>query len=732
MSDEEDRPDEESESTSDGSEQPEQAVEQPEETADPKSVTSDPRNARKLSQDNRAQEKALAALLGERGPIGNVIVANTIGLVDSGAQSRGPSYGSVPSGPIAPEVIEAVTATFVQPSCYHELRRKLRERSVVLLRCPAGWGRTAAALHLLGRECADGVDKLNPDTSMRGPSAALGLRANRGYLLESLEADQAAALTEFSLDVWRTALATAQAKMIVLVDAATPVRDRDLADYLVETDERPDALALVRAHFRARLAAAGKPDQELADFPEFAPLVEEVVATARRAQDLADFGRGLCRAVLGECDLDDVRRGFASSADGAFREWFDGLGDNDHRAFAIALGAFDGMPLHTVTDAATQLARAMQAAELPDRRDRKREVFGVRNISLVERAEAETAASVEDTDYGSLTVQVVRYRDPRRPRKVLEHVWHEFPEAQQVVRTWLRRLGTSPDRQVRARAGVAAGLLSLTEFDRARLQVIEPWVDDHGEWGRQAAIAALRVPVLQPELQPLISRMITQWLEGEEVTDFHVAAVTALGALPIMTADRALKLLRKAADTDSARMIIALAGAVTNLALDADRLPVVLGELMRWTGSETLDVRGCGFHCVVQLCTFLEVSEEGSSRPWPGLLWIADLDRREPGRTLVRNKITQRAAIVELLARTIEAPHFMQDMYDLLRRWTRIADRDATQREALGLLLVELGRATGDTASLREHLTAWADERRGPAAAVPDLLAVMDREENRP
>ncbi|SER23050.1 hypothetical protein SAMN05216188_10962 [Lentzea xinjiangensis] len=690
-----------------------------EEPPDAKRNASDPRNARKLGQDARAVENAVAAMLGERS-IGTIFMNSSIGLVDAGVigQSGAGSYRAVPSGPISAEVIRSVTATFVAPASYVALRERLREQWIVLLRGPAGSGRTATALNLLSSECAEGIDKLNPDTSLRSPSDALALRDDRGYLLESLELDQAASLTEYSLGLWQRQLESARARMIVLVDAGTAMRESELAHYLVDTAQLADGKAVVASHFQVQLKLAGRTDQQLDDHPEFGELVDEVVATTPRAQDLAEFGRGLSQIVLGQRDIEDLRQSYTRTADSGFREWFDGLGDNEQRAFAIALAVFDGMPVQVVSEAATELAKAIQAAEIPDRRARVREVFAVRRLSLVERVHAELTTSVEDSDFGSLTVQVVRYRDRRRPRRVLEHVWCEYPEAHQVVRTWLRDLGSSPDRQVRARAGVAAGLLSLAEFDHVRRHVLEPWADVRHDWERQAVIGALRLPTMQPELQPLINRMVTSWLRGKTATGRRIAAVAILGTLPIVEPARVLKLLRKAADTDEDAMVIAISDSITNLALDPDRLGLVLEALERWTRARPIGVRAVGLTCVLQLCSFLEAGVEGSAEPWPGLLWVAEGEHRD--------------AVVTLLARAMEAPFFMPETYEVIRRWVLIAQRDAAQREPLGALLADASRNPSRRRTLRHNLTRWAEGRRGPVDAVAELVAVLDREDYQP
>lgn len=691
-----------------------------------KQNAADWRNARKLSRRSRARDDAVAALLGGGRGTENVFIVDQIGYVDAGIGKAGPSvaaarYGTVPSGPIPEHTLHELVKTYVQPGNYPEIRRQLKARSVLLLRAAAGWGRTATALVLLRKSCNEGVDKLNPDTSLRAPGE-LGLQPNRGYLVQSLGLDEAATLGEYHFTQLSRFLDETGARMIVLVDEHTPLKERELAEYLVDGSEPPDGKALVASHFTAHLEIAGQPDKGLADYPEFTDIVTEYVGSVPHSQDLAEFAQLLGEVALGHADIDDVRRRYDKSADSAFREWFDCLADNEERAFVIALAAFDGMPLHLVTVTAGDLARRFQAVEVPDRRARVRSIFRARTHTLVSKAEAEMISSVEVTDLGSIVTEVVRFRDSTRARRVLEHVWREYPEAHQIVREWLHSLGGWPDVRVLARAGAAVGLLSLSEFDHARQLVIEQWADVEGDEQHEAVLSALQIPSMQPELQPLISRMLVEWLHPANSLARRVAAVSALGILPVMSARRALRLLRGVAAAPDAVMIIAIADTLTNLAIRGSESQV-LAVLMRWTESQRPQIRVTGLTCVLQLCSHLAITVEGSAEPWPALLRLSVQDPNSPNDASYRDKI------VALIARALDAAFFMPETYELIRSWVVVAQRDPTQREPLGKLLFEIATQTRDLPSMRYHLETWAKTSRKIADAVADVLSVLSKEE---
>ncbi|WP_143447114.1 hypothetical protein [Kibdelosporangium aridum] len=725
-------------STEDGKDEPK--AEPADDAEDPlekefRTTAPDRDKGRQLGEDNRARADAVSALLGGTTQPANIFLNNTIGLLDAGA--GGPvdaTRGMVVSGAVAEQTLRSVAATFVEPDDYPGLRSKLRARSVVMLRAKPGWGRTTFALRLLHQECVQGVEKLNPDVSLRAPKE-LGLRAGRGHLLEWLRVNEARQLHEFHFDELKRALDTKGSRMVVLLDPATEIRDEALSAYILDATAFPDGAAVVANHFRAHLRSAGKPEQQIEDFPEFADLVTESIRTARRVGQLAEFARDLGEVALRRADFATIRSRYAGTAEAEFREWFDTLIDNDQRAFAVALAAFNGMPMHIVAETATLLAKDMQAAENPDQRTRTRSLFTLRRSDLIETVGAEVVTEMETTELGPLMAHVVKYRDDRRPRKVLQHVWWEYDEAHAVVRNWLRKLGASENKRVCARAGVAVGLLSLSEFDHARQFVIEKWADADSFRELQAVMGALELPSRQPELQPLLVEMLDKWLKSDSVGR-RTAAIKALGTFGIVTPDVAMAKMRRVASREDSttKDRFAIADALTNMAMIPGRLGQVLSSLLRWTDNMRFPIRNTGLFCSLQLATFLHVSIEESPEPWPALLHVAENEPTAERPIRFRNDtISYRRAVVITLARLLDAPFRAQSLYAELKSWVDTAQKDPAQRAPLGRLFAGLAAETGDEDSLRFYLNEWATERKtNRTEAVADIIAALDEGRVRP
>lgn len=643
--------------------------------------------------------------------LGDASVGTLIGRDHYGGAS---GRGFVPSGPVSRYLLEHLEKTFVPPPVFGEVCSRLGKQRLLFLRAPKGWGRTAAAVRALGAECTEGVHKLNPDVQLT--SLALDFTPGTGYLLESLEVGQATALHSFHLEQLSRMLTTHRCGMIVVLDNTVEL-SADVETFLLDGGEPADATELVRKHLRWCL-----PDGriDVLDRPEVAHLLDEVAEYRPPARDLALLAAQLAEVAVGRIDISDVVNRHSAAVDDRFRKWFDEELDVEARAFAISLAVFNRMPLHTTSDASRALARLIMLEQIPDESQHVRSVFGVRSAEMLSKTRAELYQSFEETEYGRVPVQAVRFQDDRYPRRVLEYVWREYPAAHQLVQGWLRELGANQDLEICTRAGVAVGLLATFEFDHSRRLVIEPWADSGEGHDRFAAIGALQFPSLQPELTPLVVRILAVWLRGSQPLPRRVTAAAALGStVGQIMPNRALELLRRAARSSEPAVQEAVCYGMLQLFKVTELTGMVLGELRIWTDSEQIPLRYTGFRCVIELSFDLEIATSRGARAWPVMIWLAE------------ESAGHRDSVVTLFARLMEAAYYMPSAYLEIRRWVRIAEKDPQLRAPLGKLLIDLGHAIQDTECVRNYLRDWAEEPNGPIRAVDEILTMLDRE-NKP
>jgi len=687
-----------------------------------KEQITDPSENKQAQARSRALHDALTSMFGTQIGYANIFMQDGhVGSAVAGNQYSGDitSESCMASGPVPATVLEEITHTFVAPSGYEDVLRVLQDRSVVLLRAASGTGRTTTALHILQEECGSGVHKLDPDTTLRALRVESLVR-NTGYLLESVDLVEGGRLSTFRLDRLAGQLQDHGCKLVVLIETAG-ARTSELSNFLVDGGTVPDISEVVRRHFaHGTRRGAGTALLQRSDVQE---LIAEMAATRMPIRDIAAFAREIAAVERGRIGLSTILSRYSAAAHSNFVTWFDQQQDTDQRALAISLAVFNGMPLHTVSAAARLLADRIRAVETPSKRDRTRRVFDVPLSRRIDHAQAELVDSAEDTPHGPVATKIARYRDNRFPRKVLEHVCKEHAEAHHLVRDWLRELARYDDVGVRARVGVAVGLLSRSEFEHMRQLVLLPWATCGGWRERDAAVGAMHASSLHPELAPLITRMLKRWLsrEADSLTQEQllwrrVTAAEAIGSIGATMPDWAIARLRRAALGAPVELATAISRSMTELLTRPECLGRVLSALVDWSDERRQSRRQTGLLSALRVCWTTTV-DAGGSEAWPAVVWIAN------------ENAEYASPIVSLLARLLDAPDFMPWGYRCLGRWVWLAERDPEFRTPLGKVLVQIAAATGEQTSIRQHLVGLGTARRRPTAAVSELIDMLDRKE---
>lgn len=142
-------------------------------------------------------------------------------------------------------------------------------------------------------------------------------------------------------------------------------------------------------------------------------------------------------------------------------------------AFRIALAVFNGAAWETCMEAASELAACLPPPESAPAQSPPPAPPRLPNpLKLLREAGGELASAG--------TLRVVRLKDPQLARAVLDYVWDEYTR-REVLTDWLTGLIVSRNFTKRIRAGVATGLLMLTNFDSIRRDVLYDWARAEGE-----------------------------------------------------------------------------------------------------------------------------------------------------------------------------------------------------------------------------------------------------------
>ncbi|RKT54810.1 hypothetical protein [Saccharothrix australiensis] len=625
----------------------------------------------------------------------------------------------VNSGPVPAAMLADIRESYVEPARYGHLRAVLESHQVVVIRAPDGTGRTATALRLLDDLCREGVLKLDPDVNLKtvDGSAFSGLR---GYLLESLDPEQARELRAFHAERLCALMKDKGCMLVVIADDRTPLPVEDIGHLVVDDLGEVEPSALIRRHLDWGLSAVESPRAGAAvlDLPEVREIVTALTPDVPRRQ-LADLGALLVDVATGRIDVEVVRERYSATSRANFVSWFDQQTDVEQRAFVIALAVFNDEPVHLVSGAATMLADLVKEVELPRRADRGRALFATPLSRRLEDARAEVVEDTERTRIGNVTVRKARFRDDRYPALVLAHLCTEYDQGLTVVTRWLRELGGALGGRVRVRAGMAAGFLSTYDFFGIHHEVVQPWADADDPYTRDAAVAALQFPSDHPALGRVVHKLLDAWLRDRENWSRRKTAARALGSTTAASPAAVLRLLKRTARHVDWTTAFMIGESVSDLLCRVDDPVQVLDALVAWSDDDEFPLRReTALLAVLVASNYLTVSVAESAEKWPALLWLAE--DGEPARSRV----------VLLFARMLQTADFLGRGYEHLRRWLRLAQRDRTLRAPVARLLFDIGTEMDDLDSVRHYVETWGAGRGGPADAARAVLDHFDEGAN--
>ncbi|MFE6891063.1 hypothetical protein [Streptomyces sp. NPDC057694] len=463
------------------------------------------------------------------------------GFHTGGGRGAGPARGTGAAVVLDAVELAEYTELFVQPEGYDTALDELCEQALLVLTGPPGSGRAATAVNLLSEAMAlggtlgGGCRRLLDPAVLADPSWEPPEK-NCGYLAEVDEGPS----------------------------GAEPFGVRRLTSLAAALRASGCRLVLTAGHDLALAATAEGGTEQYARYP-LAPL-DPLVVLERRVlgHGPEPEARTRLRALLEACDATRalreqpaarhaVRLASVITADGDLaatvaalrdpsdqvRAWF-----QQHRApapvaFALAVAVLEGSGYLTVAEAAVKLHNALVPPEPvpPD-------------LRFADRLGHEQSwVGVDSTAGGPPRV---RFRSPLLGQAVLVHAWNTLDGRRETVLDWLRRLLGHRDLEVRARASVAAGVLSWADHHYAVHRFLTAWAGSTSWPQRQGAATALGVAGSRPESADAVWELLDTWARGGSSAYERRLAGTAANAVGTLLGrgapDRAVGVLRAALD----------------------------------------------------------------------------------------------------------------------------------------------------------------------------------------
>ncbi|MEU8887595.1 hypothetical protein [Streptomyces sp. NPDC048442] len=647
------------------------------------------------------------------------------GFHTGGRPSSRASGGSA-AVPLDAHELGEFTERYIHPDGYHEALDSLRSCHLLVLTAPPGTGREAAAVNLLaeamalsggeGGNCA----RIHTPSVITAPGWEPPSR-NSGYLVLLDEGPSGVeALGETGLRGLAETAASLKAahSHLVLVGghqlalAAAQPGGEALARHQLAA---VDPVALVEHRVLGHGAGPGLHQQLRAQ------LAESGAAAALYERPSAGHAARLASTIAADGDLTAAVAALRDPSEQVFA-WFSRHRTPEAIAFALAAAVLEDSSYLTVADAAVALRTALapsSATEVPPDlrfRDRLSE-----EQPWIELAHPEPAHPESGRLHPAGGPPTVRFRSTLLRQVVLVYAWTTLDGCRAAVLTWLRRLLTHADLEVRARAAVAAGVLAWADHHYAVHRFLKSWAGSTSWPLRQAAATALGVAGSRPESTEPVWDLLRAWAgNGTSAYDRRLAGTAANavgGLLGRDSPERALDVLGSALDRgDDWGTLTPVAWGSVHL-LHQGRVDQVLNAFLRWSAPKDLSPMVVKALSVFVFAVSRPYEESAGSSP-----------RSTPGVPMLLSEVSRHPEqLAELWARAMARQPVQDQAFDALRTWLdQYADLCPGALDSIRELLLDISCKPGKHRSrILWWLEKWSHDRERPTPHAQELwLAV--------
>ncbi|MFC0115521.1 hypothetical protein [Kibdelosporangium aridum] len=460
-------------------------------------------------------------------------------------------------------------------------------------------------------------------------------------------------------------------------------------DFVVADMDQPDPIEIVRSRLSGQLPWL--PADELEDLlskPELAALLEERSGPAFATRT----ANALLKALRENADLDEAIAQLRDPED-QVREWLGTDPKPEQVALVLATAVLEEATYLNVADAAVALYRDLTSGSGAMTPRYLRQL-------LSEHSWLEYVPQQDEPP-------ILRFRDAKLRPAVLALIWFELDGAREKILAWLTKLASHDDVEVCARAAVAAGILSTSDFEHSLHRYILPWASSRVSVLREGAALALNVAAGASNLEDAVWTYVEQWAEvvryDSKVRNLPATAGLAVGGeLGISRPKRTLRVLRTLV-CEGNWGLLGPAAQSTHLLLEAGLVAEVLDALMEWTEPDSMD--SASEPMVKALTMFAYAAQAGEGKP-----------------VLLASATQHPQTLPELWGRALECEPVRVLAMDALRTWVDVAERDPSVRVVvLDMLAGIADRGDTDYGRLCHALRGWAEDLDNPSAMAADF-----------
>jgi hypothetical protein len=585
------------------------------------------------------------------------------------------------------EELTVIREAYLELPVCADARTTLEGRSVVVLHGPAGIGKCAAGLRLLGRWESSAIWRLDARVETISQLLTFEYDERCGYLVDTLAWDAADRLNPSFLERLGGRLRERSSGLVLTVDGRVKLDTAGLRKYVVPWPEAPERRSLLELLLGWHLRH--EPDLD----PASALNDERVVALIRgplAVAQVAVFAELLADVVRGRLVIEHALDRMEAGA-GEIKKWFAEHQSLADYTFMVAAAVLSGASYQAVVQAADRLAAAFGARVPSDENAIAKRVLANGRSRRLGEVGAQTPSGYEQLPFGlGAPVEILELTSETRRQAVVRHVWYEHDLARPAMTKWLEELGHHHSLEVRARAARTVGDLMQSEFGLLLGDIVLPWAHNDDLLPGLAAALALGVCANSATGAPVVRDLMAKWIDREDEEDWQLrwTAAAAYGYLGLNDPTVALRALEELLRSEERRLLSIIGRSLATLFEAGSEAPAfyraVLELLHRcsttWDGEPTI---------LGSLSVFLDVAErseipqERIGFRGPTVLWLMTGDA-DPASSDVavgvpvednHREAAGRLAF-ELWQRALSRSEMQPWALEVLKGWVRRADYD--------------------------------------------------------
>lgn len=669
----------------------------------------------------RDEQKRGEKRIGDTIPsITNITNIETVlgGVSQSGSANvsfAGSNNTSRQSGKFTVGTVNRIQSIYVPPPKYAQVFSALKEKCIVILQGKRRIGKVASALHLLSELVkSDKISEIDLSLEVQ-ELKSFNFEPNEGYLIDSLTQPSESDTNLLEDISRRLQLPDNKRSYLVITVNEQIILPQEFSRYVVNWNDLPDKSQVFDNHLK--WYAPDCYDQALAvsKDSDIKLLLEEKESNLPPEIDaLSDL---ICQVAKGTIEIEQVSERLTFKATQKIKGWFDSNQSTEVRAFMIALATLNKNRFYDI-DNASRLLYAKIVPFLDEETETEKLDFWKSHQKQLEQVLAHSVHGIEQTHFGSSSVELIEFVNRKHQRLVLQHIWSEFYTLRPIFINWLAELSQHEDFNVRASVASCAGILSEYDFRLLLSTLITPWAKHNSIGLRMLAAFALGVPAWNSESAPKVLSLLRSWSKGGNFQMRQTAAMACGGWFGVRFPESAIANLKEIAERGRGRQHPIVQNSMLNLFESGHVSPElyhlyseVLVAFQAWSDDRHNNpLKDLALDTFLIIATESKVKSPPYGKPWPTLLWLVAEDG------------SNEKQVATLLSRCVNTQSTKQDALNAINQWIKAVTDDKRLARPMLKIIKRLVTRQGNRELLVYYLEMWSEDDNYWSLSASSLL----------